>query len=103
MIDSIDLYREGDQLRSHLYNAARMIDGVRSGGKGYTSAVVTMTTNAAENALEAALESIRRAKTEARRITYQREKGNPVFDGDGIPPARPSASLPAVVSPCAAE
>lgn len=104
MTDGSDIQRESLYVRNCLDGVAYMIDGVRNNGIGYTTAVVTMTCNAAENALEAALASVRKAKSEARLITYQREQYNPAFANNrNVPPPRPARSLPAVVSPAAAE
>ena len=99
MPDSLDILRERDFVYSTLGHVARMLDGVRDNSVGYTTGVVTMHCNAAENALEAALASVRRAKSEARLICYQREQYNPAFDlSQRLPSPRPSVGLPAVGS-----
>lgn len=95
------LHRERDQLHAHIGNVMRMLEGVRSNDGSYTYAVVNLTCNAAENALEAALDSVRRAKCECRLTTHQRKLKGPAFDPARV--IRPAGSLPAVVSPCAAE
>lgn len=104
MLDSLDIYRERDFVHANLGNVARMLDGVRKGDASYTFTVITMNCAAAENALEAALASVRKAKSEARLIVYQREKNNPLHAFPrSAPPPRPSSVLPSVVSPAAAE
>lgn len=100
-IETNDLHRERDQLHAQIGNVMRMLEGVRAGDGSYTFAVVTMTCNAAENALEAALNTVRRVKSECRLTTHQRKLPGPAFDPSRV--VRPSSALPATVSPCAAE
>lgn len=100
-IDVDTLHRERDQLHAHLGNIMRMLEGVRKADGSYTYAVVSMTCAAAENALEAALDSVRKAKHECRLTTYQHKLKGSAFDPARVT-ARP-AGLPQVVSPCAAE
>ena len=98
MIDDADIYRERDFVHANLGNVARMIAAVRKGDASYTFTVATMNCNAAENALEAALASVRKAKSEARLIIYQREQHNPLHSYPRAVPARPKSALPAVCS-----
>lgn len=99
MIDLDGLYGEADQIRWHLCDVARVLEGARNHDVGITTAVITLNCNAAENALEAALASVRKAKSEARLITYQREQYNAAFDlSQRLPSPRPSVGLPAVGS-----
>jgi hypothetical protein len=98
-IDSLDISREQHFVYATLNHVARMLDGVRDGKVGYTTAVVDMHCNAAENALESVLASVRKARAEARLITYQRERSNAVYDlSQRLPSPRPSAGLPVVGS-----
>jgi hypothetical protein len=98
MPDSLDIRREGHFVSQTLEHVALMLDGVRNNATGYTTAVVTMHCAAAENALEAALASVRKAKSEARLIIYQREQDNPLHAYPRAVPARPKSALPAVCS-----
>lgn len=103
MADLYSLSNHSDNMLIHraridltLGAVARMIRGVRDGEIGNTTATVTMHCNEAENALEAALADVRKAKSEARLVCYQREQHNPVFDlTQRLPSPRPSAGLPA--------
>ncbi len=107
-IDSLDIHRQQDALRQHASNLARMLDLCRamgrSGNSGFTQSVVSMTANSFRNALDAMQATVDEVETECLLICAQRESGNPVFDlTQRLPSPRPSAGLPATVSPCAAE
>lgn len=94
--DIRQLFIQRDMIHAHLGNVIRMLNGVREGTGNFTTANVMMDCAQAENFLEAALAGVRKAKAEARLITYQREKTNPVYDlTQRLPSPRPSAGLPA--------
>jgi hypothetical protein len=99
------LYREADSLGNIGINLACMVRDIRSDKfDGYTTSVVKMTVANYRNMLEAALATANDVEAECLLICHQREAGNPVYDlSQRLPSPRPSADLPATVSPCAAE
>ena len=107
-LDGTDIYRQQDALRQHASNLARMLELCRAKGRtgnsGFTQSVVRMTADSFRNCLDAMQATVDEVESECLIICHQREAGNSVYDlSQRLPSPRPSAGLPATVSPCAAE